>query len=194
MDSDLIKLAAYAVIILVFGLGSVLKKAYEAKKKRQEEEKKTGPGMSQPEKSQGLRMEEETETQAPEITEPEISSEPAPPVIDLEDVLKKAFGFPGTTESKERRSQIKIKKVWREEMPVKTEIKKISMEPEQPAVGEVVGEGKTVADTAASGWDDFTQHLNENSSSELAKAIILTEIIAPPIALRRTRGLSKRIA
>ncbi|MBI4834319.1 MAG: hypothetical protein HY811_05845 [Planctomycetes bacterium] len=191
MDSDLIQLAAYVVIFIVIGLASVIKKAYEAKKRRQEEEKKSGPSMAQPEKSQGLRMEEETETQVPGPTESETPSETEPPVINLEDVLKKAFGFPGTTESREKPPRIKPQKVWQ----VKEGINPTAaMEPEQPVLADGAEENKNISVTTICGWDDFTQHLNENGSSELAKAIILTEIIAPPIALRRTRGLSKRIA
>ena len=45
----------------------------------------------------------------------------------------------------------------------------------------------------ASGWHDFINDLDTNESSELARAIILSEVIAPPIVLRRHNILRSRL-
>jgi len=200
---DLIQLAAYVLIFLVFGGASIIKKVVEAQRRRKlsEAQRPKEESITPPKQSRGLTLEEKqpepVEEEAPSI---ETYEEKQKPEVDLEEVLRKALGFPGTEpkqyqkkiirEEEETQLTLKPTVVKKETMPdahlTEEEIHiPVDLEHALPAAGP--------EEPDINGWDNFSKELNSEYSSDLVKAVILSEIIAPPISLRKYRGLEKRL-
>jgi hypothetical protein len=129
MKDDTIQLAAYALIIIVIGLSSVIKKVLEARRKRrilEAQQQKQNKSITA-EDSGGLRSGDEANAPSKQKEIPYREMEPAPApqpmaeteesrerdpdksgheTIDLEKVLRRALGLPGAEdiERKERRA------------------------------------------------------------------------------------------
>jgi hypothetical protein len=238
MKDDTVQLAAYALIIIVIGLSSVIKKVLEARRKRRileaQEQKQHKTVVVQD--SRGLRSEDETTSpsEPKEITGENVGPLPVPQpmaeteeyrvppkrdpddigkwdpdksgpeVTDLEKVLRRALGLPDAEDNAQKERERKLAELRQQQIKIRlvTKQEKITA-PEQPKTTEpevLSGyEGGThqqvhsFEEGFASGWSDFIHDLNTDQPSELVRAIILSEVIAPPIALRRHRNLRIRL-
>jgi len=227
MKDDTVQLAAYAVIIIIIGLSSVIKKVLEARSKRRLEEAqqqkqhksitaedsgglRSGDNSVEPSRQKETPYEEAKPVPVPRpMVETEESRErdsdkSGPEAVDLEKMLRRALGFPSAAdvERKERErkdAELRQQQVQVKPVGIQEEVKPLE-EPEEMAGPETVSIMDIEAyhksnnlDEASSGWTDFLDDLNERQPSELARAIILSELVAPPIVLRRHKILRSRL-
>ncbi|HLD35261.1 MAG TPA: hypothetical protein VJC37_00935 [Planctomycetota bacterium] len=183
MDSDLIKLGAYVVIILVIGGASVVKKIIEARKRQQEMEKHRGKTLRL-----DLERTQQTETQtASRIEEPEreitIESESENPVEKpkIEDILKEIFNIP--TAPQKRTPIIKSAQRKQEEKPQAV----VQPEMVDASIGEIRPlQVETITASNELSWEVFAAGLKNRGFTEIQRAIVMSEIIQKPKSKRGT--------
>jgi hypothetical protein len=202
---DLIQLAAYVLIFVVIGGASIIKKVIEAQRRRKalEAQRPKDEPITPPKQSRGLTLEEEQPNPTEEEEIPPIETyqeEKEKPEVDLEEVLRKALGFP-TTAAKQYQKKI-IRAEEEMQLTLKPTVVKEKVKTDEPLTGEEIpipdnlehalpAAGPEEQDI--NGWDNFSKELNSGYTSDLAKAVILSEVIAPPKSLRKYRGLQKRL-
>ncbi len=186
MDSNLVQLAAYVIIILVIGGASVIKKMIEARNRRQEMEKLRGKTLrldleqpSQPEVQTAARI-EEAEREIVIESEPEPESSAGKPKI--EDILKELFNIPTVPQ----KQPPVIKNIPRtlEETPRAFERPQMSA----AAVDESVsGQAETITSSNEPNWEVFAAGLKSRELTEIQRAIVMSELIQKP----RTRRMGR---
>lgn len=217
MKDDTIQLAAYALIIIIIGLSSVIKKVLEARRKRrilEAQQQKQNKSITA-EDSGGLRSGDEASTPSEQKEIPYREMEPAPApqpmaetegheAIDLEKVLRRALGLPAAEDIEKKERERKLAEIRQQQIKIISHqsVKEITTPAQsgtsEPGIisGPEMGtyqQTNNFVDDVASGWSDFVNDLDTNESSELARAIILSEVIAPPIVLRRHNILRSRL-
>jgi len=182
MDSNLVQLGAYVIIILVIGGASVVKKIIEAQKRRKEMEKTQVKTLSlEPTYSgekQTVSRVEEVEREI--ITESESENSDGKP--KMEDILKELFNIP--TVNHKRSTTIR-------NIPRTQEVKPSPAERSQ-MTAELVEEN-TSAQTDAEihitepSWEVFATGLQSRGLTEIQRAIVMSELIQKP----RTRRMGR---
>lgn len=188
MDSDWLQFAAYAIILIVMGMATVIKKISEAQRRRKLLEENERRQLMTAREKRGLTAED---SESPETTEPEVEpSSSEIPEVDLEEVLRRALGFPASQTEKERykrrleKARPRQKRViTTPDLPTARVSKPPALVGEEPQVLPVVSEKEV-----GTGWSDFTRQLLAEQPDELSRAIVLSEIIAPPVSFRGRSG------
>lgn len=182
MDSDLIKLGAYVVIILAIGGASVIKKIIESQKRRKEMEK-TQVKTLRLDVGQPHQAEVQTQTVAPEpeneVTLESESDTGSGQRPKIEDILKEVFNIPTVAY---KRSEV-IKEIQR---------KPKASEPAQkvPQVSPMVEDGilgqtEPITSSAEPNWEIFATGLKNRELTEIQRAIVMTELIQKPRSRKR---------
>jgi hypothetical protein len=182
MDSNLVQLAAYVIIILVIGGASVVKKMIEARKRRQEMEKTQGktlrlePTYSREAEEQTISPVEEAEREV--IIESESESSEGKPKI--EDILKELFNIPTVPQ---KRTTI-IKNIPRkpEEKPQPVERPQMTVEVVDESIS---GQAETITSSNEPNWEVFATGLQSRGLTEIQRAIVMSELIQKPKSRRR---------
>lgn len=219
-SGDAIQLAAYVVIFVVMGLVTLFKKMAEAQRRRAAEEARAakqrqptiGKGL-RPDKPAPTITPESlppvmTQPYAQPAEEPfiedEEEGEEEKEGIEIKDVLRKALGLPSSERRPPEPVTIRPKPVVSEKTitpPARGGSEKSlqgrprrqqepTAEPSlEPAV---VTEHHWEPDRVArkQGWSNFLNNLEAKELHQLQQAIIFSEIINPPIALRRDRRIN----
>jgi len=192
---DALQLAAYAVILIIIGVVTVMKKVLEAQKQRKLLEAQQPKKLVVTGQSRGLTAEEETpppQLTLPESPAEETETEPEPSRqggMDLEDVLRRVMGVPSGGEETETPWERKLR---RARAQVKTTPppppKPAKVTPETPLTKvQIALPIEEVSALPSENWDNFIESLNQSERHELERAIILAEIVAPPLSRRSGR-------
>lgn len=188
---DVIAIAAYAIILAIVGIVTLVKKIQAEQKRRQilaEKRAKLESGGTEAD-SGGLRpadsMPKTVKSHRPEAEEifeeaPEPADEPKP-AFDMEEVLRRTFGF----SSKEIRPAVR-------KPPKKKTLKPQPVEEKVPLVQPETFEVSLPDPSVHSNWSDFVDTLESRNLSDLQRAIIFTEVFGPPLALKRGKDFWKR--
>lgn len=199
MDSDWLQFAAYAIIIIIMGVSAIIKKVAEAQRRRQLLGGEEHRQMMTAQQKRGLTAEDEnTHAEIKQPVQEEIK--PSPPEIqeiDLEEVLRRALGFPAHETEKER-----YKRRLEKARPQQSKVTKtpalpsasVSRSPLPIEPAEKQGLPVALDEKVNTGWADFTRRLSIEQPDELSRAVILSEIIAPPVSFRgRSGGIGRRV-
>ncbi|MFH1227307.1 MAG: hypothetical protein V1701_05320 [Planctomycetota bacterium] len=178
---DVIRLAAYALIFIIIGGASIIKKIIEAQKQRAEmERRRTTLNQSKP----GLQTYQVL---------PEPVAEKQPPAnqteFNLEDILRKALFLP-VEELQPKKNvfrQPDRQAVQETNAESETEITTVyskTAKTQEETTGERL---KAISDSKhAFSWQEFMSSLDEKRLSDAQKAIVLTELFNKPVVYRQT--------
>ncbi|MEK7449896.1 MAG: hypothetical protein AAB019_10505 [Planctomycetota bacterium] len=195
---DLIQFAAYAIIFIIIGIVSLIKKAklsrqqrvlLEERKKPRENRGKIEPGLrpayipagTQPVSRKEIDRAKEEEEEMEEVMEEE--TEPAE--MDIEEALRRALGIP----SMEKPKMVVLPKVKLIKKFIPSE--KVIPSPDIAGIepGKIIPEDSpAIVETLAIVKEKdlpWLTHFDKSASSEFKKMVIFSEIIAPPLSLRK---------
>ncbi len=207
-SGSLIQLSAYVVIFIVMGLVTLFKKMAEAQRRRAAEEERAAK-QRQPAIGKGLRPDKPAPVRTPESSPP-VMTEPYPQPtekpfiedeeeggegkkgIEIEDILRKALGLPSPERRPPEPVTIRPKPVVSEKTitPQQETAIEPSLEPTVIVPGAAEHHWEPDRVVGKRGWSSFLDNLEAKELHQLQQAIIFSEIINPPIALRRDRRIN----